>query len=198
MFVTAKHGQNPRLGSATLVQKNVIPDALKAAGIDVVKATQDDVSLLWLKDQSKVSQANQVLTALKATHSNVGIDNILFGNKLQQAGFGNPLQNKRTPDLIVTLKPGFVLVGNLAATNKRAEHGGFSEDDTHVALIVGSSGLPKNLRGTIQATKVTTTQIAVTTLDALGLNPDNLQGAKTEGTKVLPGLGIAALVGSRE
>lgn len=200
VIVLAKHGQNPRLGSATLVKDSLIPDTLKAAGIEVAQATQDDVSLLWLKDQSKASEANRLLEELKAQNKtcggtvqqncNPGIDKIFFGDKLEYAGFGNPLQNRRTPDLIVKLKPGFILVGNLASTVKRAEHGGLSKDDTHVALIVGSSGLPTNLRGKIQAEKVMTTQIAVTALDALGLNSDKLEGAKIENTQALPGLSI--------
>jgi len=201
VVLTAKHGQNPRLGSATLVYDNIIPDALEAAGIEVVQATQDDSSLLWLKDQSQASLANQILENLKAQsltcggntqqNCNPGIDQIFFGNGLQQAGFGNPLSDNRTPDLMVKLKPGFVIAGSPGSpSTKRAEHGGFSEDDTHVALIVGSSGLPVNLQGTTQSDRVSTTQIAVTTLDALGLNSDDLQGAKIEGTKALPGLGI--------
>lgn len=74
---------------------------------------------------------------------------------------------------------------------KRAEHGGFSDDDTHVALIAASEILDSELKGTIQTQTVKTTQVAVTALDALGLNPESLQGAVKEGTKKLPGLGIS-------
>lgn len=200
VVVTAKHGQNPRLGSATLVKDSIIPDALKAAGVNIAQATQDDVSLLWLKDQSQVNEANQVLEALRAEtqicggsiqqNCNPGIDQIFYGAGLVRAGFGNPYRNSRTPDLVVKLKPGYILVGNVASSVKRAEHGGLNDDDTHVALIVGSSGLPTNLQGTTQTKKVATKQVAVTTLGALGLNTYELQGADIEHTQPLPGLGL--------
>jgi len=200
VVVTAKHGQNPRLGSATLVKNSIITDALKAAGVDIAQATQDDVALLWLKDQSQANAANQVLEALRAEtkicggsiqqNCNPGIDQIFYGAGLVRAGFGNPDHNSRTPDLVVKLKPAYVLVGNLASSVKRAEHGGLNDDDTHVALIVGSGGLQTNLQGTIQTKKVATKQVAVTTLGALGLNTYELQGADIEHTQVLPGLGI--------
>ena len=201
VIVLAKHGQNPRLGSSTLVQSSIIPNALKSvANITVAQATQDDVSLLWLKDQRQTKAAAQVLQELQASSQtcggtiqsscNPGIEDIFYGKKLRQAGFGNPSRDTRTPDIIVKLKPGYILVGNLNSKVKRAEHGGLSDDDTHVALIVGSDALPSNLKGTVQTDNVEITQVAVTTLKALGLNPAFLQGAKIEGTQTLPGLDL--------
>jgi len=201
VIVTAKHGQNPRLGSATLVRSSIIPNALKSVSdITVAQATQDDVSLLWLKNQNQTKAAVRVLEELQASSQtcggtiqascNPGIEEIFYGKKLRLAGFGNPLRDTRTPDIIVKLKPGYVLVGNVASTVKRAEHGGLNDDDTHVALIVGSDALTSNLKGTIQTGNVEITQVAVTTLRALGLNPAFLQGAKIEGTQALPGLDI--------
>lgn len=201
VIVLAKHGQNPRVGSSILVKSSIIPNALKSvANITVAQATQDDVSLLWLKDQSQTRAAAQVLQELQAisqtcggtiqSSCNPGIAEIFYGKKLVQAGFGNPARNTRTPDIIVKLQPRYILVGNLNSTVKRAEHGGLNDDDTHVALIVGSDALPNDLKGTIQMDNVEITQVAVTTLRALGLNPALLQGAKIEGTKPLPGLGL--------
>ncbi|MDF5732236.1 MAG: alkaline phosphatase family protein [Rhizonema sp. PD38] len=200
VIVTAKHGQNPRLGSSILVKDSIIPNTLAVAGVEVAQATQDDVSLLWLKDQEQTKAAVRVLEELKANSQtcggtvqdscNPGIEEIFSGSKLRQAGFGNPARDTRSPDVIVKLKPGFVLVGNVASKVKRAEHGGFNEDDTHVGLIVGSNAIPANLKGSVQDDKVNTTQIAVTTLNALGLNPAYLQGAKIQRTEALPGLDI--------
>jgi arylsulfatase A-like enzyme len=68
--------------------------------------------------------------------------------------------------------------------SKIAEHGGFNEDDTHVALIVASAGLKQS----VVSTAVTTTQIAPTILQALGLDPNALNAVRMEGTTVLPGL----------
>jgi hypothetical protein len=118
------------------------------------------------------------------------LDQILSGKDLVKAGLGNPATNSTTPDIIVTLKPGFIRVGNVLNKHKRGEHGGFVEDDTHVALIVSGGGLAKNLRGTTQTKHVDTTQIAVSALEALGLDPRKLTGAVKDGTTALPGLGL--------
>ncbi|MEH2122849.1 alkaline phosphatase family protein [Nostoc sp.] len=183
VVLTAKHGQSPRQGTATLISENTFTDVLEKAGITVNHATQDDIGLFWLADQSQADTATTLLKNL----NNPAINEILSGNALQQAGFGNPLSDDRTPDFIIKLNPGYVI----SDSTKRAEHGGFSEDDTHVGLIAASGILASGLKGTIQTQAVKTTQIAVTALDALGLNPDLLQGAVKEGTKKLPGLGIS-------
>ncbi|MEH2175995.1 alkaline phosphatase family protein [Nostoc sp.] len=183
VVLTAKHGQSPRQGTATLISENTFTDVLEKAGITVNHATQDDIGLFWLADQSQADTATTLLKNLK----NPAINEILSGSTLQQAGFGNPLSDDRTPDFIIKLNPGYVI----SDSTKRAEHGGFSDDDTHVGLIAASGILASGFKGTIQTQAVKTTQIAVTALDALGLNPDLLQGAVKEGTKKLPGLGIS-------
>lgn len=94
------------------------------------------------------------------------------------------MSDDRTPDLIIKLNPGYVISDG----TKRAEHGGFSDDDTHVGLIAASGILASGLKGTIQTQTVKTTQVAVTALDASGLDPELLEGAVKEGTKKLPGL----------
>src|SRR5262249_3459477 len=120
-------------------------------------------------------------TTLKASQV---IDKILSGQGLVNAGLGDPAKNSTTPDILVTLKPGYIWVGNpLKFTFKRAEHGGFSSDDTHVALIVSGGALAKDVRETAVDTPVQTTQIAVTALNAVGLDAAQLQGAVIEGTK---------------
>ncbi|MDZ7964035.1 MAG: hypothetical protein RM368_03520 [Nostoc sp. DedSLP03] len=183
VVLTAKHGQSPRQGTATLISENTFTDVLEKAGITVNHATQDDIGLFWLADQSQADTATTLLKNLK----NPAINEILSGNALQQAGFGNPLSDDRTPDFIIKLNPGYVI----SDSTKRAEHGGFSDDDTHVGLIAASGILASGLKGTIQTQSVKTTQIAVTALDALGLNPNLLQGAVKEDTKKLPGLEIS-------
>lgn len=187
VIVTAKHGQNPRLGAATLIKDDIFTNALKQANIEVAQATQDDVALLWLKDPNQAQKASQVIKALKNSRPDAGIDKVLTGKDLEQSNYHGSHQDERTPSLIVTLKPGFVLVGNPSTSNKRAEHGGFVADDIHVPLIVASGNFPANRRGKTESEKVTTTQIAVTVLKALGLNPNDLQGARAEKTKALPG-----------
>src|SRR5262249_8405675 len=149
---------------------STVPNILNAAGATVAQATQDDVSLIWLKDQSKTAAGVAALqnfvktgkinvyfqgakTTLKASQV---IDKILSGPALVAAGLGDSAKNSTTPDIIVTLKPGYIWVGNpLKFTFKRAEHGGFSPDDTHVALIVGGGAVPKDVQGTTVDTPVT-------------------------------------------
>lgn len=187
VILTAKHGQDPRLGAATLIKDDIFINALKQDKIEVVQATQDDVALLWLKDPNQTQKASQLIKALKNSRPDAGIDKVLTDKELEQSSHRNS-QDGQTPNLIVTLKTGFVLVGNPSTSNKRAEHGGFVPDDTHVPLIVASGNFPAQRRGKAENEQVTTTQIAVTILKALGLNPNDLQGAKAEKTKALPGL----------
>ncbi len=186
IVLTAKHGQSPRVGPGTLVKDDVFTNALEGAGIKVAQATQDDVALLWLDDSAQASQAAATLNSLKQAN-NPGIDEVYYGDRLQEVGFGNP-NDGRTPDVIVKLKPGVVLVGNPAKPSKQAEHGGFSPDDLNVGLIVGGGLVSTALQGNVNSSAVSTRQIAVSSLDALGLNPDQLQGAVSENTQALPGL----------
>ena len=101
--------------------------------------------------------------------------------------FGDPATDDRTPDIIIKLKAGYLV----SESPKRAEHGGFSDDDTHVALILASGALAPALGGSVQDGEISTNQIAVTALQALGLDADKLQGAVSEKTPALPGMGIS-------
>jgi YVTN family beta-propeller protein len=205
VVLTAKHGQTPRVNPAGIMADSTLPNLLNNAGATVAQATQDDVSLIWLQDQANTAKAVKTLqnfintgtidVNVQGTHSVLKasqvIDKILSGPDLVAAGLGDPAKNATTPDIIVVLKPGFIWVGNpLKFTFKRAEHGGFSNDDTHIALIVGGGALDSSVRGTTVDTPVQTKQIAVTALNSLGLNSDQLQGAVIEGTRGLPGLDI--------
>ncbi|MDB5353932.1 MAG: hypothetical protein JWN24_385 [Phycisphaerales bacterium] len=208
--VTAKHGQDPRVGSARLFKDDTLNNVLSAANINVGGATGDDGSLIWLTDQKQAAAAVTALTAFQSTGTidvfNKGvkstipasqvIDKILSGKDLVAAGLGNSKlgSNTRTPDLIVTLKPGFILVGNPANFSfKNAEHGGFLPDDTNIALIAAGGKVAPSKFGTVNTDTVHTQQIAVSALDALGLNSRKLRGAVIDHTKALPGLLSATL-----
>jgi phospholipase C len=208
LVLTAKHGQNPRVGVGGIMADSTLPDVLTKAGVGVAQATQDDVSLIWLSDQSQTQQGVDTIQHFKNTATiNVFfqgtettvpasqvIDKILSGSELIDAGLGDPASNSRTPDIIVTLKPGFIWVGHPNKFKfKRAEHGGFSDDDTQVPLIVSSGGLLANVQGKTFKGSVDTTQIAVTALVSLGLDPSQLQGAAAEQTPELPGLKLQQL-----
>lgn len=185
LIVTAKHGQNPRIGAARLVKQTVIPGALEKAGIAVASRTMDDLALLWLSDRAKTAQAAGILQDMAGGSDNPGIAQIYWGDSLRAAHLAGP--DDRSPDIVVALQPGVLLTDSSA---KRSDHGGFCEDDTRVPIILAGGALDATDRGIVNQVPVKTTQIAVTALVALGLNPDALQGAKLEHTQPLPGAGL--------
>jgi hypothetical protein len=144
----------------------------------IAQLTEDDVALIWLKDQSQTGAATK---ALQANQSAAFIETIYAGNLLV-LGFANPATDSRVPDLIVQPELG-VIYSN--STSKDAEHGGFTIDDLNVALLVAN---PQLQAGTVRAA-VETTQIAPTILTVLGLDPGELEAVRKEGTRSLPGLG---------
>ncbi|KIJ39833.1 hypothetical protein M422DRAFT_257434 [Sphaerobolus stellatus SS14] len=108
------------------------------------------------------------------------IADIIFGDRLVEMGFGNPLTDPAVPDIIVQPELGTIYT---TSHKKIAEHGGLSVDDRHIACFASNPGLKKTTFGT----KVQTTQIAPVILKMLGLDPNSLQGVRAEGTKPLPG-----------
>ena len=65
-----------------------------------------------------------------------------------------------------------------------AEHGGFTENDTHVPLVVSVAGFtPITVKAPVQIT-----QIAPTVLTLLKLNPLALQAVVAEETGILPNI----------
>jgi hypothetical protein len=130
--------------------------------------------------------ARAALEADKNAANTARIDYILSGKELADQ-FGDPLKNTRTPDLIVQPLTGTIYTGSKA---KVAEHGGFSEPDTHVALLVVNGTDNSNAghaNGHGVSARVTTTQIAPTILEFLGLDANQLDAVRMEGTKSLPG-----------
>lgn len=142
--------------------------------------TDDDVALLWLPSTSQ-SNTDSYVSALSepANEWALGIKQIYSGMSLQLR-YNNPLQDSRTPDILVEPNYGVIYTSG----SKIAEHGGISEDDSHVALLVSNPSIKeRELKS-----PVTTMQIAPTILKALGLKPDDLEAVRIEYTRVLPGL----------
>jgi len=190
IIITAKHGQSPIDPSALLripgdnatlePPSQVLSPAGIGPGLPVAQAIEDDVSLLWLTDQS---QTTADAATLAANRGLFGGGEIFAGNSLKLS-FSDPATDSRTPDIIVAPNVGVVYTGG---TKKVSEHGGFAADDRNVLLIVSNPRLePGTYTGTVE-----TRQVAPTVLQALGINPGSLQAVQKEGTEVLPGLPFA-------
>ncbi len=178
IIVSAKHGQSPiDVNKLHKIAEASLQAAVNAVGQGLAFDVADDVALLWLNNQG---DTKAVADSLSANHlSDLAIGEILSGAALNLR-FQDPLHDARTPDIIVTPDVGVIYS---LSHKKIAEHGGFAEDDVHVALVVSN---PHFDEATIN-TGVQTTQIAPTILRVLGLDPLELDGVRLEGTETLPG-----------
>jgi arylsulfatase A-like enzyme len=70
-----------------------------------------------------------------------------------------------------------------AGDGKKAEHGGFDNDDINVALLLSNPSLARKF----VRVPVATTQVAPTILASLGIAPEKLQAVRQQGTPLLPG-----------
>lgn len=193
IIVTAKHGQSPidpnllvKIPPSTLnTVVNSVP-GFSAQHPLIAQNTTDDISLMWLTDQSKTRAAVAALDAAqKAALSasppqfGLGIQKILSGDELRLR-FGDPAVDPRTPDIIVVPTSGVIYT---RSQKKIAEHGGFNNDDTNVALIISNPAL---LRTEVEQ-PVQTVQIAPSILSYLAINPSYLDAVRKDRTQVLPG-----------
>src|SRR5262249_55509661 len=178
LIISAKHGQSPidRSKRTPLDDGTVIAAPI---GPNFAFDIADDGVLIWLKPPYSAANVAAAVAALNAA-GDTGIVEWLAG-PLLSLPFQDPATDSRTPDIIGIARVGVIYTSG----SKIAEHGGFNEDDTHVALIVASAGLKQS----VVSAAVTTTQIAPTILQALGLDPTALDAVRMEGTTVLPGLG---------
>jgi predicted AlkP superfamily pyrophosphatase or phosphodiesterase len=189
IIVSAKHGQSPidpnrvlRIpadDSTKMAPSNVLGGlgtGLVGGGL-VGQADEDDVSMLWLTDPTMIASA--VIT-LQKNENVYGGGEIFVGPALSQL-FNSPSIDSRTPDIIIAPNVGVTFTGGKA---KISEHGGFSNDDRNVMLLVSNSRISPS----IYTSQVETRQIAPTILQALGINPNLLQAVLQEKTQVLPGL----------
>ncbi len=182
VIVSAKHGQSAIDPSAKkIVDKKMIPAALDGVQKDLgAKVTMDSVALIWLADQSKAADAVKALDAIK---DKAAISEIYDAAKMTEM-FADPTKDSRAPDLAVLPTNGVIYTKPKAT--KIAEHGGFGEDDTHVALLLSNP----SLAALEVKDAVTNQQVAPTIVMALGLDPMSLQAVKAEGIKVLPIAGL--------
>jgi len=192
IVITAKHGQNPidpafynpilntGTSPATVLDNaGLIPYSEAPSNPTGIGPTEDDISLLWLKSGSETGTA---VSLLEQNRVQAGIGEIFYGPSLN-INYGvpglPPYGDPRTPDIIVTPNVGVVYTGS---SKKQEEHGGFAHDDTNVILLLSNPSLEAK---TVYS-EVSTNQVAPTILQALGLDPNELDGVKLEGTGVLP------------
>ena len=187
IILSAKHGQSP-INPADLSKiGHQVSNVLANANVPVAQNTDDDVALTWLTNQGDTGRAVQALTTSPGQQQ-AHVQTVYSGATL--AGmYGDPTANPRTPDLIVQPTTGTIYTGSVA---KVAEHGGFADPDTHVALVVvdgGQLGSGSPSTAAYNGEAVQTKQIAPTILETLGLNPNKLDAVRAEGTTPLPGFG---------
>jgi hypothetical protein len=183
IILTSKHGQAPMDPSKVrIVDDSLIPNLINKiqSGLVTLAYADGDVMSIWLTDQSQTQKVGELL-GQKENQSAAGIQKILCGVSLKLLT-NDPLHDSRIPDLVVI--PDLGVVYSPPDDKSIAGHGGFSDDDTHVALLVSNPRLkPRPVR-----TPVQTTQVAPTILQVLGVPPYMLQSVLKEGTAVLPGL----------
>ncbi len=174
IIISAKHGQSPIDRSLRVA----VSDAPYTSTPGYAFHVADDEALVWLDPNTRTPATVKAATDyLKANKAALHIETILDGKSLT-ALYRNPLADARTPDFVTITTRGVIYTGG----TKLAEHGGFSDDDRNVAMLVSAPTIKAN---TNYAT-VYTTQIAPTILTALGLDVNKLYATRTEGVTVLP------------
>jgi len=180
LFVIAsKHGQSPiDPAKRKLMEEGTIPDIAESVAKGLVAhSTVDTVAFVWLTDQSKT---DAVVKQIAAKQREAGVQEIYSGDSLKNM-FADPRQDPRAPDVIVQPLLGVIYS---EPSTKLAEHGGFLDEDTNVALLVSASGVSaRTFKGHVE-----TTQVAPTILKFLGIDPNRLKAVQVESTSVLPGL----------
>lgn len=187
IIITAKHGGSPIDPARYVADGANTPATLLGTRLPFsesplnstgIGATEDDVSVLWLNKGESVTSAVELL---EQNATAIGLGQIYYGPSLALnygVGGWSAGQDRRTPDIIVTPNVGVTYSGS---TTMIADHGGFAHDDTNVMLLASYPGFTQQ---TVSA-DTTTTRVAPTILEALGLNPAALQAVKAEGTPVL-------------
>ena len=187
LIISAKHGESPIDTAQYVADGTDTPATLLGSAIPFsesplnptgIGATEDDVSVLWLKKSASVSAAVQLL---EKDAAEIGLGEIYYGPTLAlnyNVGGTGPGQDPRSPDIIVTPNVGVTYASSRAMIG---DHGGFAHDDTNVMLLVEN---PRFTAQTVSAA-VSTAQVAPTIVNALGLDPTALDAVRAEGTTVL-------------
>jgi hypothetical protein len=175
IIVSAKHGQSPIDPKARLTQSDKPFQSVPGFGTSGFEIC-DDEALIWLQPDQQKANYEAAEAYLQANAAKLHIAQLLDRTSLTPL-YGDPFNNSRVPDFIAVTDHGVICTSG----TKLAEHGGFSDDDRNVLLLVSSPDIKAE---TVEAL-TSTTQIAPTILHALGLDPKKLKGVREEGTPVL-------------
>jgi hypothetical protein len=188
LVITAKHGASPIDTSLYVADGSNTPATLLGSAIPFsesplnttgIGATEDDVSVLWLKPGYSVPAAVELLESNAAA---IGLGEIYYGPSLwlnNNVGGLDPGEDPRAPDIIVTPNVGVTYSGS---STMIADHGGFAHDDTNVIMLLANP----RFEGSTVTAATTTMQVAPTIVKVLGLDPAALDAVRQEGTSVLP------------
>jgi arylsulfatase A-like enzyme len=183
IILTAKHAQAPMdRNKRRIIDDTIIPNLVNRvqSGLVALSYADGNLTSIWLTDQSQAGKVAETLNQ-PSNQSAAGIQKVLWGESLKLM-FNDPIQDKRLPDIIVI--PNFGNIYAPAGDTSLSAHNGFSEEDTHVALLLSSPRFtPRMIKFPVQ-----TAQVAPTILQVLGIAPEALQAVSKEGTPVLPGL----------
>jgi arylsulfatase A-like enzyme len=188
IIITAKHGDSPidptryvadGTDTPATLLGNAIPYSESPLNSTGIGATEDDVSVLWLKKGASVTAA---VALLEADATKIGLGEIYYGPSLAlnyNVGGLEPGEDPRSPDIIVTPNVGVTYSNSTAMIG---DHGGFAHDDTNVMLLVANPAFTPQTASAV----ATTRQVAPTIVKALALDPGLLDAVQMEGTPVLP------------
>jgi type I phosphodiesterase/nucleotide pyrophosphatase len=180
IIITAKHGDGPidpqRLRLADL---DWIPSVVKKIDPGLLLNVEQDgsIAMVWLRNHE---HTEDVAAALRRSQVEEGIQQVFSGASLKLL-FNDPATDSRMPDIIIQPNQGMIYAE--PADRFIQEHGGFTDDDTHVALLMSLPGIPPQQIKSL----VRTAQIAPTILSQIGLDPRSLQSVVKEHTPLLPG-----------
>jgi len=181
IIVTAKHGDVPiDPDQLQLADLKLIPGVVSAIDPNLLLNAEQDgsIALLWLRDHERTKD---VVNALWSKQKEASIQQIFWGESLKLL-FPDPSTDPRVPDIVI--QPMFGTIYAEPDDGFIEEHGGFTEQDTHVPLVLALPSFPKEE----SRTPVRTAQIAPTILEELGMEPNRLQAVVKEMTAVLPGV----------
>ena len=203
IIVSAKHGQSPLdPNQLTRIDDGPIIDAINTAwksahpgaGNVIVAGTDDDAWQSYVSPKTQqaadfvkhylwthIATGNTV-TGASRTLDHSGLAKIYAGEDAADF-FGVSVSDPRHPDVWGHVQVGVVFTGG---KKKIAEHGGDNPGDRDVPIVVYAPGY---VAPEARDDSVETTQIAPTILALLGLEPNQLDAVRIEGTEVLPGVG---------